>query len=46
MLFRSVLRIPEQLPSGACRLDLAVTDTVAHCTALASLPLEITDRVQ
>jgi hypothetical protein len=41
---RYVVRIPENLPAGACRLDLAVTDAVAHATAHASLPLEIADR--
>ena len=43
---RYVLKIPADLPAGACRLDLAVTDTVAHATAHASLPLEIAGRVQ
>lgn len=43
---RYVVRIPDDIPAGACRLDLAVTDTVAHATAHASLPLEIADRVQ
>lgn len=43
---RYVVRIPEGMPLGACRLDLAVTDTVAHTTAHASLPLEIADTVQ
>lgn len=41
---RYVVRIPENLPEGACRLDLAVTDAVAHATAHASLPLEIAGR--
>lgn len=41
---RYVVRIPEDLPAGACRLDLAVTDAVAHATAHASLPLEIAGR--
>lgn len=43
---RYVVRIPEGMPAGACRLDLAVTDAVAHTTAHASLPLEIAGRVQ
>lgn len=43
---RYVVRIPDDVPAGACRLDLAVTDTVAHATAHASLPLEIAGRVQ
>lgn len=43
---RYVLRIPADMPAGACRLDLAVTDTVGHATAHASLPLEIAGRVQ
>jgi hypothetical protein len=43
---RYVVRIPEGMPVGACRLDLAVTDAVAHTTAHASLPLEIAGRVQ
>lgn len=43
---RYVLRIPADMPAGACRLDLAVTDTVGHATAHASLPLEIDGRVQ
>lgn len=41
---RYVVRIPADLPAGACRLDLAVTDAVAHATAHASLPLEIAGR--
>lgn len=44
---RYVLRIPDHLSAtGPCRLDLAVTDAVARCTALASLPMEIGDRVE
>jgi hypothetical protein len=43
---RYVLRIPADMPAGACRLDLAVTDTVGHATAHATLPLEIAGRVQ
>jgi hypothetical protein len=43
---RYVLRIPADMPAGECRLDLAVTDTVGRATAHASLPLEITGRVQ
>ncbi len=41
---RYVVRIPVNLPEGSCRLDLAVTDAVAHATAHASLPLEIAGR--
>jgi hypothetical protein len=41
---RYVLRIPADAPEGPCRLDLAVTDAVGHCTAAATLPLEIIGR--
>lgn len=41
---RYVLRIPADTPAGPCRLDLAVTDTVGHCTAAATLPLEVIGR--
>ncbi len=41
---RYLLRIPADTPAGPCRLDLAVTDTVGHCTAAATLPLEVIGR--
>lgn len=41
---RYVLRIPDDVPPGPCRLDVAVTDTVGRCTAATSLPLEIVGR--
>lgn len=41
---RYLLRIPADAPAGPCRLDLAVTDTVGHCTAAATLPLEVIGR--
>ena len=43
---RYVVRLPDTIPAGECRLDLAVTDEVAHATAHASLPLEIAGKVQ
>lgn len=38
---RYLVQFPADLPAGACRLELAVTDAVAATTAQASLPLEI-----
>lgn len=38
---RYVLRLPADAPHGGCRLEVSVTDTVADCTAVTSLPLEI-----
>lgn len=38
---RYLVEFPADLPAGACRLELAVTDAVAATTAEASLPLEI-----
>jgi len=38
---RYVVRIPAKSPAGACRLEIAVTDTLAGRTAAATLPLEI-----
>jgi hypothetical protein len=38
---RYVIRLPDAVATGACRLDIAVVDTLAGATAKASLPLEI-----
>ena len=38
---RYVVRIPATAPVGPCRLEIAVSDTVAGHTAAATLPLEI-----
>jgi len=38
---RYVIRLPDQLPAGACRIDVQVTDTIGSLVAEASLPLEI-----
>jgi hypothetical protein len=38
---RFVLRLPEDLPAGACRLEVAVSDAVGNRTAETGLPLEI-----
>jgi len=38
---RYVVRFPEAVPAGACRVEAAVTDTIAGATAMATLPLEI-----
>lgn len=38
---RYVVRIPESVPPGGCRIDVSVTDTLAGTTADSSLPLEI-----
>lgn len=38
---RYVVRIPATAPVGPCRLEIAVTDTVAGRTAAATLPLEV-----
>lgn len=39
---RWVVRMPDALPGGACRVELEVTDTLGAATATAALPLEIT----
>jgi len=38
---RYVIRLPEPVAPGACRLDIAVVDTLAGTSTRASLPLEI-----
>jgi hypothetical protein len=38
---RYVVRLPAELPPGACRLDVLVTDTLAGTRAESTLPLEI-----
>lgn len=38
---RYVVRFPETVPAGTCRVEAAVTDTLAGATATAALPLEI-----
>lgn len=38
---RYVLRLPDAVPGGACRVEIEVTDTLAASTATAVLPLEI-----
>lgn len=38
---RYVVRLPAELPPGACRLDVLVTDTLAGTRARSALPLEI-----
>jgi hypothetical protein len=39
---RYLVALPEAMPHGSCRLEVAVTDTIAGRTATASLPLEVT----
>ena len=39
---RYVIRMPESLPAGDFRVELAVVDTLAGTTARASLPLDVT----
>ena len=41
---RYVVRIPETAPAGACRVELAVTDTLTGTRATATLPLDIAAR--
>jgi hypothetical protein len=41
---RYVIRMPESLPPGGCRLAVAVVDTLAGRTASTSLPLEVVPR--
>jgi hypothetical protein len=38
---RYLVRLPEGLAPGDCRVELAVTDTLARVTATASLPCEV-----
>jgi len=38
---RYVVRIPDDLPAGPCRIDVEVTDTIGSRVAEASMPLEI-----
>jgi guanyl-specific ribonuclease Sa len=38
---RYVVRIPGSIPVGPCRLEIAVTDTLAGRTATTTVPLEI-----
>lgn len=38
---RYVVRIPDTVPRGDCRIEMSVTDTLAGATAGTSLPLEI-----
>ena len=40
---RYVVTIPPGMPIGPCRVEVAVTDTLANTTATALLPLEIID---
>jgi hypothetical protein len=40
---RYVIRIPEAVSAGECRIDVVVVDTLAGTTARASLPLGIVD---
>lgn len=40
---RYVVTIPPGMPVGPCRVELAVTDTLANTTATALLPLELVD---
>lgn len=39
---RYLVRLPDGLAAGDCRVELAVTDTLARATATASLPCEVT----
>jgi hypothetical protein len=41
---RYLVALPEAMPDGSCRLEVAVTDTIAGRTAQASLPLEVVGR--
>lgn len=41
---RYVIRMPETMPAGGCRLAVAVVDTLAGRTASATLPLEVVPR--
>lgn len=41
---RYVLRLPADMPTGDCRLEVAVTDTIGDRTASTTLPLEIANR--
>lgn len=38
---RYVVRFPETVPPGSCRVEATVTDTLAGATAVATLPLEL-----
>ncbi len=38
---RYVVRVPESAPAGGCRVEMAITDTLAGSTAKTALPLEI-----
>jgi len=41
---RYLVALPAAMPDGSCRLEVAVTDTIAGRTAQASLPLEVVGR--
>jgi hypothetical protein len=41
---RYVIRMPESMPPGGCRLSVAVVDTLAGRTASTTLPLEVVPR--
>jgi len=41
---RYVIRMPESVPPGGCRLAVAVVDTLAGRTASTTLPLEVVPR--
>lgn len=41
---RYVIRMPESMPPGGCRLAVAVVDTLAGRTASTTLPLEVVPR--
>lgn len=41
---RYLVTMPASMPRGACRLDIAVTDTVAGRSARAALPLQVLSR--
>jgi len=41
---RYVIRMPESVPHGGCRLSVAVVDTLAGRTATTTLPLEVVPR--
>jgi len=38
---RYVVTIPEAVETGGCRVEMVVTDTLAGCTAAATLPVDI-----
>jgi hypothetical protein len=36
--------LPAAMPAGSCRIEVAVTDTIAGRTAQTSLPLDVASR--